>query len=64
MPYTEASSLHIKQVSWLTDYRFIFPSHMNIHTMDLKILLPAYSDRIAKDLHLIPYYKRLILNNI
>ena len=34
---------------------FPFPSHTDRCTMDPKGTLPGYSDRIAQDLHLIPF---------
>ena len=45
---------YIEQVSWLAARRKTSPSHKNGMQWDIEVSLPAYSDRIAQDSHLIP----------
>lgn len=53
---SEAIHQHSQQVSWLTDHRLADAfSHFRAMTYSAA-LLPIYSDRIAQDFHLIPFY--------
>ena len=54
------SSHVFQQVSWLTDHRFSIPSHAFLCNNGSIDSLPVYSDRIAQDFHLIPFYLRAL----
>ena len=55
---SEAVHRIFQQVSWLTDRRAGRPFSCDNAQWMLAAALPAHSDRIAQDLHLIPFYPR------